>query len=658
MSRVSTSTNHLTMLFLGAVMTTTANWSEVVESAPTLDDVLSATTIAEVAIAPDGSEVAWVAVKRDAQGNRTAVIHVASTTRASDRVLAEGVEPAWSPDGKMVAFLASTGGTRQIWLVSASGGKPELLSQHERYIDRFRWAPDSKHIAFLSRQNHAANLKHFTTSESPADPIVVDQNNLPINRLFVIELASKVERPITPEAYSVGGYEQWFPDTFSWSPDGRYIAFSKRPHAKAGGHLQGDVAIVDCEGGELRMLTEREGMDGYPVWSPNGRQIAFISTQRDDWVTVSYLYTVDVETGEARNITPDFDEKIKAYFWADEGRRILYIAGDGVASQVYSVDVAAEEVHPLTEGTDYHSDLCVAQNGECLTFVRQNAQEPPEVYFTRLAPFQPRRLSRVDKRRNKWPTIETDIVRWRSFDGMTIEGLVHKPLGYTAGRRYPLLVVPHGGPHGVMSNTFVSGEYRLFAQRGWVVFRPNFRGSGHYGEKFLRANLNSWGIGDYEDVMSGVDHLVSLGLVDQDRMGIAGSSYGGYMTTWAVSQTNRFRAAVAGAAITDVPSFVRTTDVPQRFESYLGKDTKRYYRSSPLYFSDNMRTPTLIWHGDADIRVPVMQSRHLYTALQKNKVPVQFVIYPGEPHGLSRAANQRDLLQRKLDWLTKWGLLP
>ena len=638
-------------------MTMSINQPSAVALAPTLDDVLSATTIADVAMKPDGSEVAYVTVQPDAQsGSRAAVIHVVSTDDARDRVLAEGVAAAWSPDGKMVAFLSSASGSRQIWLVPASGGTPELLSQHEHYIDRFRWAPDSKHIAFLSRPKHASNLKHLATAVDPAEPIVVDESNLPMNRLFVVDLASKAERAITPSTYSVGGYEQWFPDTFSWSPNSRSIVFSKRPHAKAGGHLQGDLAVVPREGGELRMLTEREGMDGYPVWSQDGRHIAFISTQRDDWVTVSHLYAVDVETGDLRNITPNFDEKIKEYFWADEDKRILYTAGDGVASQIYSVDVAVGEVHPLTEGTDYYSNLCVSQNGKYMAFTRQSAEEPPEVYFTKLAHFQPQQLTRVDKDLYEWPTIDTDIVRWKSFDGMEIEGLVHKPLGYKPGRRYPLLVVPHGGPHGVMSNTFVSGEYRLFAQRGWVVFRPNFRGSGHYGEKFLRANLRSWGIGDYEDVMSGVDHLILLGLADPERMGIAGSSYGGYMTAWTISQTNRFRAAVAGAAITDVPSFVRTTDVPERFESYLGKETKRYYRSSPMYFADNISTPTLIWHGDADIRVPLMQSRHLYTALKKNDVPVQFVIYPGEPHGFASVANQRDLLQRKLSWLTKWVL--
>jgi dipeptidyl aminopeptidase/acylaminoacyl peptidase len=644
------------LLLLGVLMTIEVKSPATAQSAPTLDEVLSVTTIADVAVAPDGAEVAYVVRERDRKGQATSVIHVVSTADGRDRVLAKGNAPAWSPDGKSVAFISDKSGSRQVWLVAASGDGAEMLTRHEDYIDRFRWAPDSQSIAFLSRQKHASNLKHLTTAKSPDDPIVVDQNNLPMNRLFVIDTESQMERAVTRDDYSVGGYEQWFPDTFSWSPDSQQIAFSKRPHAKAGGHLLGDVAIVPADGGPSRLIVQREGMDGYPLWSPDGRPIAFISTERNDWVTVSFLYTVEVETGAVRNITPDFDEKIKQFFWADDGRQILYIAGDRVGSQIYSVDVAAGEVRPLTEGTDYYSDLCVSQDGKCVAFVRENSHEPPEVHFTTLAEFRPKRLTRVDARRDNWPKIETDIMRWQSFDGMEIEGLVHKPLGYKPGQRYPLLVVPHGGPHGVMSNTFVGGEYRLFAQRGWVVFRPNFRGSGHYGEKFLRANLRSWGIGDFEDVMSGVDHLISRGLVDSNRMGISGSSYGGYMTSWTISQTNRFRAAVVGAAITDVPSFVRTTDVPQRFESYLGQDAKRYYRSSPMHFADNITTPTLIWHGDADIRVPVMQGRHLYTALQKNNVPVEFVIYPGEPHGIARASNQRDLLERKLNWLTKWVL--
>ncbi|MCP5114040.1 MAG: S9 family peptidase, partial [bacterium] len=587
---------------------------------PGLDDIRSTTGLGGVAVSPDGSAVAYVVSPVGADGRRRSLIRVVSAAGGEDRELARGSSPAWSADGQRMAYLGSG---RQIWVVGSSGGAPERVTDHPGHIDRFQWAPDGRSIAFLARDREHADLRFFVRRREPGVPTVVDVNNLPRNRLWVVNVATKQSRAITPDTYSVGGYEQWFPDGFSWSPDSRSIAFSRRPHAKAGSHLYGDIAVVDAGGGKTRMLTTREGMEGYPRWSPDGKQIAFIATDRYDWVTVSYLYLVDVETGEQRKITPTFDEKIKWFFWAAGGDRILFIAGEGVGTQIYSVDVAARRVDALTKGIELHSGLSVSGDGRSIAYIRQNASNPPDVYFTRLDPFRPKRLTTVNPQIASWAKIETEVVRWKSFDGMTIEGLVHKPAGYQDARRYPLLVVPHGGPHGVMTNGFVTGEYRLFAQRGWVVFRPNFRGSGHYGERFLRANLGGWGLGDYQDVMSGVDHLIESGLVDPDRMAISGASYGGYMTSWTISQTNRFKAAVIGAAITDVPSFIRTTDVPERFEDYLGKDTKRYYRSSPMYFAENIQTPSLVWHGDEDIRVPLMQGRHLYTALLKNKVPAE-----------------------------------
>ena len=620
-----------------------------------VEQVLSVTSVGGVAISPDGSEVAYTVTPHDSKGNSSRTeIHVVSTSSGEDRRLVPGGAPAWSPDGSRIAYFSSAGGSRQIWTIPAAGGEPRQATRHKGYIDRFRWAPDSKRIALLFRRAHEADLRFLTKAPHPLMPIVVDGNNLPINQLAIVDLEAGTTEAITSRGYSVGGYEQWFPDTFSWSPDSERIVFTKRPHAKAGGHLYGDLVSVTHRGDAPRRLVEQEGMDAHPVWSPDGSQVAYISTERYDWVTVSYLYVVDPDTLERRKITPDFDEKIKQFYWTADGKRILFVAGDRVASQIYSVDVAAAKVQALTTGNDFYNGLSVSGKSDSIAFVRQNAAEPPDVYFAKLADMKPKRLTEVNPQTKSWPKVRTKVVRWKSFDGMEIEGLVHWPLNYREGRKYPLLVVPHGGPHSVMSNTFVNGDYRVFAHRGWAVFRPNFRGSGHYGEKFLRANLGSWGIGDYQDVMSGVDHLIDIGLADPEKLAMSGSSYGGYMTSWTISQTDRFKAAVVGAAITDVPSFLRTTDVPERFESYLGKDIHVYQRGSPMTYADNIKTPALIWHGDADIRVPVMQGRHLYTALLKNDVPVEFVIYPDEPHGLRRALNRRDLLLRKIRWLHGW----
>ncbi|MDA1258605.1 MAG: S9 family peptidase [Chloroflexi bacterium] len=637
-----------------------ASWAQAFAQTPSqaasiLEEVLSVTSVAGPASSPDGSEVAYTLTPHDAKGTGLgSEIRIVSVGGGGDRRLVDGGSAAWSPDGSTIAYFSSVGGSRQIWTIPAAGGEPRKVTQHNGYIDRFQWAPDSKHIAMLVRRPHESGLGFLTKAPHPLMPIVVDVNNLPMNQLAIIDVATTTVETITPPTYSVGGYEQWFPDTFSWSPDGERIVFTERPHAKAGSHLYGDIVSLTHRGQAPRRLVEQEGMDAHPVWSPDGRRIAYISTERYDWVTISYLYVVDPDTLKRRKITPDFDEKIKDFYWTADSKRILFIAGDRVASQIYSVDVAAAKVEALTTGDDFYSALSVGGKSDSITFIRQNAADPPDVYSARLADMKPKRLTDADPRLKSWPKVRTEVVRWKSFDGMEIEGLVHWPLDYREGRKVPLLVVPHGGPHSVMSNTFVGGEYRIFAQRGWAVFRPNFRGSGHYGEKFLRANLGSWGIGDYQDVMSGVDHLIEMGLADPHKLAMAGSSYGGYMTSWAISQTNRFKAAVAGAAISDVPSFLRTTDVPERFESYLGQDVQVYQRSSPMAYADNIKTPTLIWHGDADIRVPIMQGRHLYTALLKNEVPVEFIIYPNEPHGLQRELNRYDLLRRKIHWLHSW----
>lgn len=620
-----------------------------------IEQVLSIKSVGDVAISPDGFQVAYTLTPRDGMGaSQGTEIRIVSISDGDDRRLADGGSPAWSPDGEMIGYFSSVGGSRQIWTIPAMGGKPRQLTQYKGYIDRFQWSPDSKRLAMLVRQRHEARLNFLTKAPQPLMPIVTDVNNLPLNQLAVVEVATSTVETITPRTYSVGGYEQWFPDTFSWSNDGKRIVFTQRPHAKAGSHLFGDIVSVSDRGLSPRKLVEQAGMDGHPVWSPDGRHIAYISTERYDWVTVSYLYIVDPETLERRKITATFDEKIKKFFWTNDSKRILFIGGDRVASQIYSVDIAASKVEALTTGNNYHSNLSVSRNGDRIAFIRQNAVDPPNIYTARLSDMEPTRLTDADPRLNSWPKIRTEVIRWKSFDGLEIEGLVHWPIDYQEGNKYPLLVVLHGGPHGVMSNTFVNGDDRIFAHRGWAIFLPNFRGSGHYGEKFLRANLGSWGIGDYQDVMSGVDHLIDLGLADAEKLAITGVSYGGYMTSWTISQTNRFKAAIAGAAITDVPSFLRTTDVPERFESYLGTNIQVYQRSSPMAFADNIKTPTLVWHGDADIRVPIMQGRHLYTALLKNRVPVEFIIYPDEPHAWHPGRYRYDLLRRTIHWLDSW----
>ncbi len=595
-----------------------------------IDELMRFQGAGQPAISPDGSRVAYVT---------GGAVWTADVAGGQSRKLHDGASPAWSPDGARIALLLKG----QLWIVPLEG-QAARLTTGEQKADRFQWSPDGKKIAFLTP---APSLK------KPGAPTVVDVNDLPRNQIMVVDAATRAVTSATSPEYSALGYEQWFPDGFSWSPDSRRIAFTWRPHAKAGSHHQGDLAVVNADGTRLEVLARRPGYDGNPRWSPDGRQLAFISTGRYDWVRISNLLTLDLASRQVRNLSREFDESVKEFHWTLDGSRLYFVAGQGVSTQVFVADARQGAVRQVSQGQDVIGELSITPDGKRCAFIRQNAAEPPEVYVSELGEWKPRLLTRVAMEQTKnWPALETEIVRWKSFDGMEIEGVMHKPAGYERGRRYPLLVVPHGGPHGVQTNVFPLGNTRWFGERGWVVFRPNFRGSGNYGERFLRANLYGWGLGDYQDIMTGVDHLIALGLVDRERLAISGSSYGGYMTSWVISQTSRFKAAVAGCGITDLPSFLRTTDVPDRFEDYLGVDDRLYPRHSPMTYATNIRTPTLIWHGDLDERVPLMQSRHLYTQLLKNKVSTEFVIYHGEAHGARRADVRRDLIEREWRWIT------
>lgn len=595
----------------------------------TIDQILKYQAAGSPEISPDGRRVVYVSGGEI----RQVVVSSGETT-----VLGKGAGPRWSPDGTSIAYMQD----RQIRIT-----KPAMQLTREKHpIGQFEWSPDGKRIAYVVA---------LPIARRDGEPTVEGVNNLPRNQIKVVDVGTGAVSAVTSPDYSAMGDAQWFPDGFSWSPDSRRIAFTRRPHARPGSHHKGDLAVINADGTGLSIVLARPGYDGFPLWSPDGAELAFISTGGYDWVRISNLYALPVGSKAARNLSREFDESVKEIHWPAGGSRILFLAAQGVGHQLFAADPKQSGVRQLSSGGNVLSQLSVSRDGRMCAFLLQNGAQPPEVHVSPTEDWKPRRLTDASRVSTAgWSPLESTVIRWKSFDGMAMEGVLYKPAGYRAGVRYPLLVIPHGGPHGVSTHGFPAGSTRLFAERGWAVFLPNFRGSGGYGEKFLRANRFGFGLGDYQDLMSGVDHLVESGLADGERLAISGASYGGYMTAWTISQTNRFKAAVVGCAITDVPSFMRTTDVPDRFADYLGEDDRLYARHSPSTYGDRMRTPSLIWHGDADARVPLMQSRHIYTQLLKNGTPAELVVYHGEGHGARRGEVRRDLLEREWNWITRW----
>lgn len=421
-----------------------------------------------------------------------------------------------------------------------------------------------------------------------------------------------------------------------------------------------DVWVVPAAGGEPTRVTRNQGPDLNPVWSPDGRSIAYTAVgYQGSHGDVFRLHTVDVTTGVARALTgpPSFDYSVDLEPGHWVGDRIFFTAGVRATTHVFSIEPGGNTPRALSSGDRVASSLTASASGRRVALMLADPINPGEVWVAQADGSGLKQVTTISGAIDRASLATTERVRWRSEDGLEIEGLVVKPAGFQPGRKYPLVVRPHGGPHGASRFGF-NAEYQVYASQGYVSFAPNFRGSSDYGQAFLDGDRGNLGGGDFRDLMSGVEHLIAQGYVDPDRLMITGTSYGGFMTAWAIGHTDRFKAAMAGAPVVNAQSFFGTSDIPTWVEwEYYGPPWKnpdliRAY--SPISYIHNAKTPTLITHGAEDVRVPLSQGFELYRSLKTLGVPTELVIYPGERHGFSRPRHQVDRLKRTLDWFAKY----
>lgn len=348
--------------------------------------------------------------------------------------------------------------------------------------------------------------------------------------------------------------------------------------------------------------------------------------------------------------------------WSSDSSRLLFAGQKGTRRVLYAIstDGTTKAVYASTRGIVTGARL--NSNGTHVGFAQESPNEPPEAFVLSLSGGAPVRLSAANLDLPKLPIGETRRIWWKSGDGLEIEGLLTLPVGYQPGKKYPLVVVVHGGPMGAFSEGFIGGAdvhpVASFAARGFAILRPNIRGSGGYGKKFRLANLNDWGGKDYEDLNTGVDHLIATGVADSERLAVIGWSYGGYMTSWVITHTKRFKVAVVGAGVTNLWSCAGSMDIqgflPDYFSGEPWDKLDTYLKHSPMYYVKGVSTPTLILHGEADRRVPISQAYELYNAMRRQGVTTKMVVYPGMGHGPSDPETSLDLMQRQLDWVGKY----
>ena len=635
---------------------------------PTYEQIIDLKRPGGTAISPDGTMVAFTVTETNWDDNAYETeIFLAGANGGeplAHRSFSEGgiqltrakkssTSPAWSPDGQWIAFVSDRTDKRQIYLISLRGGEPRALTNVDEGVGSFAWAPDGKSIAFT--MTDAKSDAHKDRDKKFGEFEVVDQD-WRLTHLHIIDVdpnSSAVAKPrrLTTGSFTVGG--------FNWSPDSTSIAFDHRVDPNPPNGHTADISIVAVADGSVRKLVARAGGDSGPVWSPDGRQIAF-SVSGNASFKNSRIHVVAASGGATKSVTDTFDEQPSIIDWTPTG--ILFTALQGISTRIYRIhpDGRIEPQTPANGGA--FGGISFSRDFSKGAFVAGDATRFPEVYAGALNGPATKLTNYADQIRG-WKVGNREMVSWKSTDGTTIDGVLHKPADYQPGKRYPLLVVIHGGPTAISRPVRVAGAspypIEQWLGKGAVILEPNYRGSAGYGEKFRSLNYRNLGVGDAWDVLSGVDHLVALGIADPDRMGVMGWSQGGYISAFlATHKRQPFKAISVGAGISNWMTYYVNTDIHQFTRHYLGAtpwdDPAIYALTSPMTTIKQAKTPTLIQHGEFDTRVPTPNGYELYQGLQDVGVPVKLIIYKGFNHGLNKPKAARAAMEHNFEWFNQY----
>ncbi len=632
----------------------------------TPDDILNVKALNNAKISPDGKlvlyEVAYPDLKDD--HGRTEIWIAPAGAEWKPRRFTSGKDdhaPDWSPDGQWVAFLSSrasaapTPGERpkaQVYVMPAFGGEAEALTDAKGGVSAFNWSPDSKRIAFTAQ---VPLTEAEEKKQKDKDDAKVVDTDWRFSHIWVIDVESKKANEVVKTDAVLSDPQ--------FSPDGKHLAYVSRPTTKADDGPLSDIYIAESDGtGAPRKLLDNPGPDEEPRWSPDGKWIAFNSRDtRNGVLGIPHLKVISSSGGEPRDLIADPEAAAASLRWSSDGSSIYFRAPHHTTAQIYRVSINGGKPEALTNAETVINSFSISNANDRVAFTQSDLQHAPDLYVSALPKVDARRITDQNPGIRELALGHSEVIKWRGKDGMEIEGVLIYPVGYHTGQRVPVVAHIHGGPSGVWTQAFPSSGNNythVWAGKGWAVFQPNIRGSSGYGEKFQLANLKDWGGMDYQDIQTGLDELVKRGIADPDRMAQSGWSYGGYMTAWTLTQTNRFKAVMVGAGLTDMFSMYSTNDLQRILEGYFGdvpwNALENYQRASAMTFIKQARTPTLIMHGAADTRVPISQAQELYMGLKKNNVPVEMVVFPRENHGFTEPRHILDKMNRETAWFEKY----
>ena len=644
---------------------------------PSFEEVISLRSVSSAVISPNGKHVVFQSSVVDWKENRYDTELWLSKNGAppfqiTNNKKGSSNNPKWSPDGQWISFRSDRGNKTQLYVMRLEGGEAFQISKSEGSISGYEWSPDSKQIAYLQAEDRSEKEKQ---RKELYGGFAVEDQEFGFNELWVLDfepdklIAMPLPGQMNDSLYKASLKPKKIIDSLSfsinsflWSPDGKTMAIEHQPDPLRNSFFKADISLLTPATGAIKTLVNNPSYDGLRAWSPDGKSILYGSSLADstsNYYKNNKLFRIDIDRTNNKQLAQDFDENIYGLEWNSNG--IFGLSWQKTIRPLIKIDPKTGKTVSISKFPQRIWGFSFSKNGEQLAFTGANDQDLTEVYLTDVQLKQNKAITKLSSQIKDWNYAESEVISWKSQDGEIIEGVLHKPRDYDATKKYPLLVVIHGGPTGISTPAAVPSYVYPITQwvnKGAMVLRPNYRGSAGYGEAFRSLNVKNLGVGDAWDVLSGVKFLEDSGKIDSTKIAAMGWSQGGYISAFLTTNSDKFSAISVGAGISNWMTYYVNTDIHPFTRQYLKatpwSDKAIYEKTSPMTNINAAVTPTLIQHGEFDKRVPTANAYELFQGLQDVGAETKLIIYKGFGHGINKPKERLAATWHNWQWFGKY----